>query len=160
RDRRAPRRCDLSHRRAAREAARRQQRCARLRPRRTRAAPARDAVERHRARSAVANFSRPHLRDRAAHPGRQDAGGRRHPRCALADPPDRTVATLHARDLLCPDHPLALGAGRAFPHRSADRARVHAALMKTATPIDRYLARYPGLASLAYGLAIVLLLFV
>lgn len=32
--------------------------------------------------------------------------------------------------------------------------------MKTATPIDRYLARYPGAATLAYGLAIVLLLLI
>jgi general secretion pathway protein M len=32
--------------------------------------------------------------------------------------------------------------------------------MKTATPIDRYLARYPGAATLAYGLAVVLLLLI
>ena len=32
--------------------------------------------------------------------------------------------------------------------------------MKTVTPIDRYLARYPGGATLAYGLAIVLLLHI
>jgi len=32
--------------------------------------------------------------------------------------------------------------------------------MKTATPIDRYLARYPGIATLAYGLVIVLLLLI
>ena len=32
--------------------------------------------------------------------------------------------------------------------------------MKTVTPIDRYLARYPGVATLAYGLAVVLLLLV
>ena len=30
--------------------------------------------------------------------------------------------------------------------------------MKTVSPIDRYLARYPGAAALAYGLAVVLLL--
>jgi general secretion pathway protein M len=32
--------------------------------------------------------------------------------------------------------------------------------MKTAHPIDRYLARYPGVASLAYGLALVVLLLI
>src|SRR6202007_900313 len=40
----------------------------------------------------------------------------------------------------------------AFPYRGAYRTGVHAALMKTAHPIDRYLARYPGVATLAYGL--------
>ncbi len=32
--------------------------------------------------------------------------------------------------------------------------------MKTVGPIDRYLARYPGVAALAYGLTVVLLLFI
>ena len=59
---------------------------------RARAAQVSKPVERDRARSAVADPARPHLRDRAAHRGRQAARDRHHARRARPDPPDGAVA--------------------------------------------------------------------
>ena len=129
------------HRRAPRRDARRPRgrQAGREPAARARAAQVPDGGERHRARRAVADPARPHLRDRAAHRRRQAARDRRDARRAGADPPDRAVAALHPRHLLRADDAGAVRSGRALSHRGADRTCFRVALMSTVprlTPAD------------------------
>src|SRR3984885_12650366 len=81
-------------------------------------AQADDAVQSHGPRGHLARVARYHLCDRTADRWRQGPGRGHDAGCAVPDPLDGAVATVHPRDLLRADHARGERNQRAFPYRS------------------------------------------